>query len=191
MQIGIKLKTLRNTHQYSQDQLAERIMVSRQTISNWENNKSYPDINSLLLLSQTYHCTLDELIRGDQVMVEKISSSEEVKAFKKLNNQYGVMLALLIITPLPLYVFLDNIGMLIYLIILGISFYKANQLEVLKKKYQLKTVKQIKYFVGEQALSLEEKQQEQGKYPYQKFLIVASVFLISLAVTTCALHFLG
>lgn len=42
----------------SQEELAEKIYVTRQTISNWENDKSYPDIHSLLLLSSTFHISL-------------------------------------------------------------------------------------------------------------------------------------
>mgnify|MGYP005527732507 CR=1 FL=1 len=58
----------------SQEELAEKIYVTRQTISNWENDKSYPDIHSLLLLSSTFHISLDQLIKGDiTTMKEEIS----------------------------------------------------------------------------------------------------------------------
>ena len=48
----------------SQEALAEKVYVTRQTISNWENGKSYPDIHSLLLLSSVFHVTIDQLIKG-------------------------------------------------------------------------------------------------------------------------------
>ena len=48
MELGKRIKEYRNTAQMTQEDLAEKMFVSRQTISNWENDKSYPDIHSLL-----------------------------------------------------------------------------------------------------------------------------------------------
>lgn len=48
-----------------QEDLAEKVFVTRQTISNWENAKNYPDINSLVLLSQLFGVSLDILVKGD------------------------------------------------------------------------------------------------------------------------------
>lgn len=47
MELGNQIKKYRSELQISQEQLADRIYVSRQTISNWENERSYPDVNSL------------------------------------------------------------------------------------------------------------------------------------------------
>ena len=61
MELGNQIKKYRNALSLSQDGLAEKVFVSRQTISNWENDKSYPDVNSLVLLSevfQTFHNNL-------------------------------------------------------------------------------------------------------------------------------------
>ena len=72
MGIGEKLKAARVTAQLTQEQVAEKIMVSRQTVSNWENGKSLPDIISVMNLSDLYGVTLDELLKGDQKMKEKM-----------------------------------------------------------------------------------------------------------------------
>lgn len=73
MEIGKQIKKYRNEIEISQDELAEKIFVSRQTISNWENNKSYPDLRSLLLLSSLFGVSLDKLIKGDlEEMKEKL-----------------------------------------------------------------------------------------------------------------------
>ena len=62
MELGNQIKKYRSELQLSQDQLAEHIYVSRQTISNWENEKSYPDVNSLVLLSEVFKTSIDNLI---------------------------------------------------------------------------------------------------------------------------------
>ena len=59
MEIGKKLKQARLGAGLTQEQAAERLFVSRQTISNWENEKTYPDIASVVRLSDLYSITLD------------------------------------------------------------------------------------------------------------------------------------
>ena len=59
MEIGEKLREARVAAGQTQEKVAETIGVSRQTISNWENNRSYPDIISELSLSDLYHVSLD------------------------------------------------------------------------------------------------------------------------------------
>ena len=65
MEIGKQIKKYRTDRKLSQEALAERIFVSRQTISNWENDKNYPDMKSLLLLSSLFNVSLDILVKGD------------------------------------------------------------------------------------------------------------------------------
>ena len=75
MEIGSQIKRHRTEHGLSQDDLAAKIYVSRQTISSWENDKTYPDVESLLLLSVLFGVTVDELIKGDmEAMKEAIEN---------------------------------------------------------------------------------------------------------------------
>ena len=64
MEIGKKLKDARMKSGFTQEAVAEKINVSRQTISNWENEKSYPDIISVIELSSLYSISLDDLLKG-------------------------------------------------------------------------------------------------------------------------------
>lgn len=70
MKIGQRLQDLRQKNGASQEMVASKIHVSRQTISNWENEHSIPDLQSLLLLADLYSTTLDELVRGDLDMLD-------------------------------------------------------------------------------------------------------------------------
>ena len=63
MELSKRIKELRTEKGWSQEVLAERIYVSRQTISNWETEKSYPDVQSLLILSNIFGVSLDDLIK--------------------------------------------------------------------------------------------------------------------------------
>ncbi len=85
MEIGKKLKSVRIQKGFTQEAVAEKIQVSRQTISNWENEKSYPDIMSVVNLSNLYEISLDELLKGDKRMLEHLEESTNiVKSNKKL-----------------------------------------------------------------------------------------------------------
>ena len=65
MEIGNQIRKYRTNLNLSQDELADKIYVTRQTISNWENNRNYPDIRSLVLLSNVFGVSLDILVKGD------------------------------------------------------------------------------------------------------------------------------
>lgn len=68
MEIGQKLKDKRTELGLSQEKLAAQLGVTRQTIASWEKGKTYPDINSILKLSDLYHVSLDELLKEDTAM---------------------------------------------------------------------------------------------------------------------------
>lgn len=70
MIIGEQLRNARTNSGMSQESLAEFMGVSRQTISNWETSRSYPDIERVMRLADLYHLSLDEMLRGDQRMVK-------------------------------------------------------------------------------------------------------------------------
>lgn len=75
-------------------------MVSRQTISNWENGKSLPDIISIINLSDLYQISIDELLKGDKRMKEKLEKDERVA---KCNKRLILTTALIFIVVAIIY----------------------------------------------------------------------------------------
>ena len=65
MEIGAMIRTARHKANLSQEQAAETLGVSRQTVSNWENGKSYPDILSVIRMSDLYSVSLDRLLKEE------------------------------------------------------------------------------------------------------------------------------
>ena len=85
MRIADKIKNARIQKGYTQEQVAENLLVSRQTISNWENGKSLPDIISIIKMSELYEISLDEMMKGDKALLKKVERDVgAVKAEKKL-----------------------------------------------------------------------------------------------------------
>lgn len=102
MLIGDKLKEARLKKNMTQEEVAEKIFVSRQSISNWENNKTYPDIGNVIALSDLYDVSLDELLKGsDNFMKHLEESTDLVKSNKKLIGL--IILALIIVVAMALF----------------------------------------------------------------------------------------
>ncbi|MBS4177002.1 helix-turn-helix domain-containing protein [Lederbergia citrea] len=88
MNIGEKLKLRRKKTGFTQEQVAEKMHITRQTLSNWEVGKYFPDIDSIITLSQIYNLSLDELLlgkiyfKGESVMTKKLSFKETMSLLK-------------------------------------------------------------------------------------------------------------
>ena len=89
MEIGKTIKQHRTELGWSQEALAEKAYVSRQTVSNWENDKNYPDINSLVLMAEVFGVSLDSLVKGDIEKMQEEIKKEDIEYFNKalIKNQ--------------------------------------------------------------------------------------------------------
>lgn len=92
MNLGENLKKLRKEYNLSQEQLAEKLNISRQAISKWESGKAYPDIDNLILLRDIFNTTIDDLVlREDKVYDNKIevnySNTDEINYCKENNTE--------------------------------------------------------------------------------------------------------
>ena len=193
MELGNQIKKYRKERFLSQDALAERIFVSRQTISNWENDKSYPDVNSLVLLCDAFEISLDQLVKGDvETMKQRMSmSDEERKEFNRLGNIFGFLLLLIGITPIPLVHFLSYVGMGIWIVILLGGIWAASRVERKKSQYDIQSYREIVAFVEGATLDEIEKAKEEGKRIYQKILLALGTGVLVLAVSFFFIWLLG
>lgn len=98
MKIGDKLKSIRTQRNMTQEQVCEVLEVSRQTISNWENSHSYPDIISIIKLSDLYNISLDDLLKEDKAMVYHMKESMNiVESNKRLSLAIIINILLFIV----------------------------------------------------------------------------------------------
>ena len=163
MELGKQIKKHRQEAQLSQEELAERIYVSRQTISNWENDKSYPDVNSLVLLSETFQISLDKLIKGDIEVMKDVIQKEEIEKMNRYGGIYTMMLIASAVSAVPLFMLLGVWALIPWGIIWGIAMYFAFMLEKIKKDNDVQTYKEIVAFSEGQLLDDIQKQREIGK----------------------------
>ena len=155
MELGAHIKEHRKEKGLSQDDLAEAIYVSRQTISNWETGRTYPDVQSLLLLSYVFDVTVDSLIKGDvEAMAEKMDQT--VKEYHRVSTIAVVSAALCLLLMAWgafQWVWGDNMLLTVVLAVAALlsMLISMGRLEALKKQHDLVTCREILAFSrGEQ-----------------------------------------
>ncbi|MFD1464844.1 helix-turn-helix domain-containing protein [Lapidilactobacillus mulanensis] len=77
MSIGTQLKNARQVQTLTQDDVAAKLFVTRQTISNWENERSYPNITDLIRLSDLYSVDLDTLVKSDEQLQNDLAKRDK------------------------------------------------------------------------------------------------------------------
>ncbi len=167
MEVGTQIKKYRSNMGISQEELAEKVYVSRQTVSNWETGKNYPDIHSVLLLSSVFNVSLDQLIKGDVEIMKKEIKETEIKKLNKYAGIYAVFLILTVISLVPFIAFMGWYGMIPWGVLCAIAVYFAFKTDKVKKENHLSTYKEIVAFMEGKRLDEIEEQQEIGKRPYQ------------------------
>ena len=184
MELGKQIKMYRTEMKLSQDELADKVYVTRQTISNWENNRNYPDIRSLVLLCNVFGVSLDILVKGDLEQMKVEIKAEDIHKFKRDSRVYAVLLIGMMVLPMPLVRYLKGWGILIWLLWAGVSLWWAWRIEKYKKAHDIHTYKEIVAFMEGKRLDELEKNQEIGKRPYQIALLVAATAVIALVVVS-------
>lgn len=129
MEFNNKLYELRKQKGFSQEELANRLNVSRQTISKWEVGESTPDMEKLVAISDLFEVSLDELVKGEEPKLaepsEQIVKSELYSDIKeqvltvdnKKKKKKGIKIAGII---LGIFVLIDVISFVIYVIMYGL-----------------------------------------------------------------------
>lgn len=179
MNLGKQIKKHREAKRLSQEELAEKIYVSRQTISNWENEKSYPDIHNILMLSVLFNVSLDELVKGD------IDTMKKEIAKTSFNRWAYVMLISLILAPLtiaPAVRFIGRIGLIIPVIFAIIGITSSIILERAKKKNNIKTYSEILAYMENKEPNESKVSHEKSKWPKTRIVMMVVCAIITLAL---------
>ena len=191
MELGSQIRRYRSERGMSQDDLAGRIFVSRQTISNWENDRTYPGVQNLLLLSNLFDVTIDQLIKGDLDTMEQ-ALDKDVRSMKILNMiLYGLAAAIFIVDGLVLYGvavakrewpwLLSLMGFLALLVLLGLIIGLEGNI---KRRNNIRTYREIKAFLAGEEVD----RSDRGHLPsLRKSLLLLLLVIVVSAVAGYAL----
>lgn len=98
MNIGDRLKRYRKSSRLTQEQVAKKLYVSRATISSWETNRTFPDIEKIIYLSEIYQVSLDQLLREEPKIMETVKlERKKLKRYKILKMIAAIFSILFII----------------------------------------------------------------------------------------------
>lgn len=189
MQVGKQIQHYRKEKNLSQDELAEIIFVSRQSISNWERGATYSDIQNLLLLSKVFEVSLDQLIKGDVETMKQIIHDQDFMHYQKDGVVFTILLIGSPIISIPLILYLDGYGIAISCLIFTIAMFYALRIEKFKKKHNLRTYRQLVAYEQGRSLSEIEEAEERGKDPYQRILIPI-LFVLGIGAITLLISWL-
>ena len=92
MDIGSRLKKHRLAKEFTQEDVAKKLNVSRATISSWETGRTFPDIEKLVYLSNLYDLSLDQLIKEEPVIMETIVKERKSLQYFKIIKRIGIVL---------------------------------------------------------------------------------------------------
>lgn len=182
MDVGTYIKNNRERLKLSQDELADKIFVTRQTISNWENDKNYPDIKSLSLLCNLFDVSLDDFIKGDIEKMKEEIDKNDIKKFNTLGIIFTIEMLIMLLSAYPLLHFMGIIGIITWSIIMIITIVTSLVVEKTKKKHNIHTYKEIVAFCEGKNLNKNELIEENVKRPYQRILLTICSALIAVLI---------
>ncbi len=190
MELCNQMKKYRSELGLSQDALAEKIYVSRQTISNWETGKNYPDVNSLIRMSEVFGITVDVLLKGDAEEIKEMIKREDQNEFNRLSWVFSILVLLMILTPVPLAKLLGFWGLGIWALLAAVTLGMAFLVEKKKKQLNIQTYREINAFLEGKHLDEIAAAREEGKRPYQKLLLAIGFGVLALLVSILLLFLL-
>lgn len=125
MKFGDNLRNLRKSKKLSQEELAEKVYVSRQSVSKWETGDAYPEMNNILELCKIFHCRINDLVNDSIIDVDSLDEEVKMSVVKLKSNQQrkmkGLSKAISIIAKIARIACLVSIPIIIAsMIILGV-----------------------------------------------------------------------
>lgn len=116
MEISQMLKEKRAEHKLTQEMLAEKILVSKKTISNWETGKTMPDINSLIRLAKLFDLSLDRLLLEGSDVVKDIKKKEKAYTYQTI---FIVLMTIIFMSLIGYFSFNNPTSVIIFGIVSG------------------------------------------------------------------------
>lgn len=131
MNIGQRLLDLRKSKQLSQEEVADKLNVTRQTISKWETEQSMPDFDKIAPLCELYGISADELLTGKKEEQEEITEQTPNKGYIKQKRAKGISIGILlyfvsivwVMIAIPVFMMNPIVASSIFLLICGIATY--------------------------------------------------------------------
>lgn len=188
MDVGNQIRHFRKENNLSQIDLADKIFVSSQTISNWENERSYPDLHNLIVLTALFDVSLDQLVKGD---VKAMRNAVDHSNMDRYSKMMLVFLLFAVLSFGAAMKFSDGwFGMLVPLILWMIGMYYAIKVDQIKKKHDVKTYKEIIDYM-ENGIKTDHTPRNKKKFIVEEVFTVLGFSLITVVLLLLSMFVFG
>ena len=132
MKFGDNLRKLRKSKKLSQEELAEKVMVSRQSVSKWETGEAYPEMNNILELCKIFNCNIGDLVNDNMIDLDSLDEDVKMSVVKfkkeKQKKMKGLSKAIYILSKIGEIVL--KIGIVCILLVMIFIPFLVNNVEV-------------------------------------------------------------
>jgi len=137
MNLGSKLKKFRESKSFSQEDVARKVGVTRQAVYKWERNKSYPDIDNLILLSELYEVTIDELIKESGDAREELDKKDKDECENENENDFGFFIGIVLVF-VGIFIGIEGISLLITILGMLIMVFYSDVKKIIVNEFKIK-----------------------------------------------------
>ncbi|HDV8363778.1 TPA: helix-turn-helix transcriptional regulator [Bacillus cereus] len=137
MKLGSQLKKFRESKSFSQEDVARKVGVTRQAVYKWESNKSYPDIDNLILLSDLYEVTIDELIKGSGDAREDLDKNDKDECEDDEGNDFGFFIGIVLIF-VGIFIGIEGISLFITISGMLIMVFYSDVKKIIVNEFKIK-----------------------------------------------------
>lgn len=123
MSLGENLQFLRKKNNITQEQLAERLDVSRQSVSKWESDTTYPEMDKLIQLCQMFHCSLDDLVQGNIYEINTEGKTEYDNHINQLSKFISLAVGIIIS------------GVSVMFLLYGMNYFISKDTEIIREEF--------------------------------------------------------
>lgn len=176
MKFGDNLKSLRKSKKISQEQLAEKVGVSRQSVSKWETGEAYPEMSNILALCSIFHCNINDLV--NEQLIDLDSLDEEIKMnvvkFKKEKQNQMKKLSKVIYVIARIGKIVNKIGICALMIPLIVMPFLLGNIKVEKNTLEIFDNK-VNYEITEEEIIFSDNEESHNITDSEEVLVLTKI----------------
>lgn len=202
MKFGDNLKLVRKSNKISQEELALRLGVSRQSVSKWETGENYPSMTNILCLCDIFKCKINELVHEDFTDINSLDDEIKMSVVKFKENEQkrmkGLSKAIYIIARI--FKVVASVGMVsaIVLLIASLIIFPKSKFDVDNKKVSFYD-KEYSYNINDNKFEVGNNEKKYGVFTFNddekeevlKFIDTSTTYKVSFMITLCVSLFLS
>lgn len=194
MKFGDNLRNLRKSKKMSQEKLAEKVGVSRQSVSKWETGEAYPEMNNILVLCEIFHCNINDLVNDTLVDIDSLDEDIKMKVVKfkeeKQKQIKAISKIIYVVSRIAQIMIMIGIvaiiiGMIVVPVVLSNTHISENEITVFNQRYEY-AITENTISIGDEKINVEtntDLQKYLTEHSTMYYVITAEIIMLSIGIT--------